>query len=163
MWAFVREVEPNGFLAAREDGTLVGYAIFISSLKRVQREAIRRGAVVRWMIAALRGGFALRLSSLWRVLMNKILFVRYSGRFRTRGDAQLLNIAVHPQAQGRGVATALIRAGLDAMRAMNIPEVRLEVRPWNRRAVDLYKRTGWREAGRTRDLEGEWLVMTAKP
>jgi ribosomal protein S18 acetylase RimI-like enzyme len=163
VWAFVREVEPNGFLAAREDGALVGYAIFVSSLKRIQREAIRRGAVVRWVFAALRGGFALRFSALWRVLLNKIMFVKYSGSFRTRGDAQLLNIAVDPQVQGRGVATALVLAGLDVMRQARVPEVRLEVRPWNSRAVKLYERTGWREAGRTRDLEGEWLVMTAKP
>jgi [ribosomal protein S18]-alanine N-acetyltransferase len=163
VWEFVREIEPDGFLAARQNGTLVGYAIFVSSLKRVQRESILRGAVLRWAIAALRGGFALRLSSLWRVLLNKVLFVRSSGAFRTKGDAQLLNIAVHPGAQGRGVATALVRAGLAAMRELRVPELRLEVRPWNVHAVRLYERTGWRIVGRTRDLEGEWLVMTAKP
>lgn len=129
----------------------------------MQREAIRRGAILRWALAAMRGGFALRLSSLWRVLLNKIMFVKHAGHFRTQGDAQLINVAVHPAAQGKGIATALIRAGLAAMRAAHVTEVRLEVRPWNRRAVNLYERTGWVEAGRTRDLEGEWLVMTAKP
>jgi ribosomal protein S18 acetylase RimI-like enzyme len=163
VWEFVREIEPRGFLAAREDGTLVGYAIFVTSLKRVQYEALRRGAVFRWLLAALRGKFALRFSVLWRVLLNKVLFVRSSGAFRTRGDAQLLNIAVRPNVQGRGIATALVHAGLDVMRELNVPEVRLEVRLWNRSAVRLYQRTGWVEAGRTRDLEGEWLVMTAKP
>lgn len=163
IWEFVREIEPRGFLAARDNGTLVGYAIFVPSLKHVQREAIRQGAVLRWALAALSGGFALRFSSLWRVLLNKIMFVRSGRRFRTSGDAQLLNIAVHPNAQGRGVAKALVRAGLDAMRELNVSEVRLEVRVWNRPAVRLYEETGWSEVGRTRDLEGEWLVMTAKP
>jgi ribosomal protein S18 acetylase RimI-like enzyme len=163
VWQFVREIAPNGFLAAREDGILVGYAIFVPSLSRVQREAFLRGAIVRWALASFRGGFALRISALWRVLLNKLLFVTHSRRFRTQGDAQLLNIAVHPNAQGRGIATALIRAGLKTMREARVPEVRLEVRPWNRQAVSLYRRTGWTEAGRTRDLEGEWLVMTAKP
>jgi len=75
----------------------------------------------------------------------------------------LLNIAVLPAYQGKGVATALVRAGLDAMREMRVLEVRLEVRPWNAGAVHVYRKTGWREAGRTRDVEGEWLVMVANP
>jgi [ribosomal protein S18]-alanine N-acetyltransferase len=159
VWEFVREIEPRGFLAARENGVLLGYAIFVPSLGRVQREAVLGGAIFRWGFAALRGGFALRFSWLWRVVVNKMLFVRSSGRFRSRGDAQLLNIAVHPDAQGRGVGEALVRNGLTTMRELRVPEVRLEVRPWNGAAVRLYQRTGWREAGRTRDLEGEWLVM----
>lgn len=163
VWAFIREVEPRGFLAARDDGRLIGYAIFIPSLKRVQREAILRGAIFRWALDALRGGFGLRLSALPRVLLNKVMFVRSGGQFRSKGDAQLLNIAVDPQTQGRGVATALVQAGLQAMRELGVPEVRLEVRPWNRAAVHVYQKTGWREAGRTRDLEGEWMVMTANP
>jgi ribosomal protein S18 acetylase RimI-like enzyme len=150
-------------LAAREDGTLVGYAIFVPSLRRVQLQAIRRGAVLRWAVSALRGGFALRFSAVWRVLLNKALFVRSGRRYRTKGDAQLLNIAVDPRAQGRGIATELVREGLRVMRELGVPEVRLEVRPWNVGAVRVYRKTGWREAGRTKDLEGEWLVMTANP
>jgi ribosomal protein S18 acetylase RimI-like enzyme len=132
-------------------------------LKRVQREAIVRGAIVRWALSALRGGFALRLSAVPRIVANKVLFVRSGGRYRSKGDAQLLNIAVAPEHQGKGIATALVQAGLHALREMGVPEVRLEVRPGNSAAAALYRRTGWREVGRTRDLEGEWLVMTANP
>ncbi len=151
------------FWLRAKTGRLVGYAIFVPSLKRVQREAIRRGAVIRWALMALRGGFGLRVSAIPRLLLNKVSFIRNGGRFRSRGDAQLLNIAVDPHAQGRGIATALMRAGMRAMREFGVPEVRLEVRPWNRGALALYEKTGWREAGRTRDLEGEWIVMTANP
>ena len=163
VWSFVRNVEPRGFLGAHADGKLVGYAIFVSSLKRVQRRAIASGAVLRWVLAALRGGFALRLSAIPRILANKVLFVRSGGRYRHSGDAQLLNIAVLPEYRGRGIATALVLAGLEAMRELHVPEVRLEVRPWNENAVRVYRKTGWRKAGRTRDLEGEWLVMIANP
>lgn len=156
-------MEPAGFLGAREDGALIGYAIFVPSLKRVQREAIRRGAVLRWAWSALRGGFAVRFSAVWRVLLNKVLFVRSGSRYRSSGDAQLLNIAVVPAMHGRGVAAALVREGLRVMRDLGVHEVRLEVRPWNASAVALYRKTGWHEAGRTRDLEGEWLVMVARP
>jgi ribosomal protein S18 acetylase RimI-like enzyme len=114
-------------------------------------------------LAALRGRFGLRFSAIPRIIANKVLFVRSGGRFRSKGDAQLLNVAVLPAQQGKGIATALVHAGLDAMRQLGAPEVRLEVRPWNESAVRLYCKTGWREAGRTRDLEGEWLVMVANP
>jgi ribosomal protein S18 acetylase RimI-like enzyme len=163
VWSFIRDFEPRGFLGAYVDGELTGYAIFVPSLKRVQREAIRSGAILRWAWAALRGGFGLRFSAIPRIIANKILFVRSGGRYRSRGDAQLLNIAVSPEHQRRGVATALVRAGLEAMRELKVPEVRLEVRPWNVGAVHVYRKTGWREAGKTRDMEGEWLVMVANP
>lgn len=163
VWSFIRDLEARGFLGAYVDGELAGYAIFVPSLKRVQREAIRSGAILRWAWAALRGGFGLRFSAVPRILANKVLFVRNGGRYRTKGDAQLLNIAVLPEHQGRGIATALVEAGLRAMREQTVREVRLEVRPWNAGAVHLYHKTGWREAGKTRDMEGEWLVMVANP
>jgi len=163
VWSFIRAVEPRGFLGAFINGELAGYAIFVPSLRRMQREAIRTGAVLRWALAALRGGFGLRLSAIPRILANKALFLSSAGAYRGKGDAQLLNIAVLPAYQGKGVATALVRAGLDAMREMRVLEVRLEVRPWNAGAVHVYRATGWREAGRTRDIEGEWLVMVANP
>lgn len=163
VWTFLQCVEPRGFLAAHDDGRVVGYAIFISSLKRVQFQALVRGALFRWIIAGLRGRFGIRWSAVPRILANKLMFIRSGRRYRSSGDAQLLNIAVDPSAQGRGAATALVRAGLQFLRARGVPEVRLEVRPWNAGALRVYRKTGWREAGRTRDLEGEWIVMVANP
>ncbi len=102
-------------------------------------------------------------SALWRILQNKTLFVFQGGRYRSDGDAQLLNVAVAPRNQGQGIARELTIAGLGALRSMAVPEVRLEVRGWNAAAIRVYQRTGWREVGRTRDLEGEWIVMVANP
>lgn len=152
----------RGFIAAHDDGKLVGYAIFVPSLKEVQRRAILSGEVFKWSWKTIRRG-ELRWNHLTAIARNKIMFVRGGQRFRTKGDAQLLNVAVDPHAQGRGIAHELVRAGLLAMHEMGVPEVRLEVRPWNAPAVAVYRKTGWREAGRTRDLEGEWLVMVANP
>ena len=162
MWHFLHGVSSSGFIAAHEDGALVGYAIFVPSLKSVQRRAVLSGAVFRWAWNTLRRG-ELRAHVIFRILRNKALFITSGGRFRTQGDAQLLNIAVDPLAQGRGIATQLIARGLAEMRELHVPEVRLEVRSSNSAAVATYRKTGWREAGRTRDLEGEWLVMVANP
>jgi ribosomal protein S18 acetylase RimI-like enzyme len=155
-------VAPNGFIAARDDGKLVGYAIFVPSLKEVQRRAILSGAVFRWTWNTLLRG-ELQASKISRIVRNKFLFIAGGQRFRTKGDAQLLNVAIDPAAQGRGLAKQLVLSGMAAMRNANVPEVRLEVRPWNKAALAVYEKTGWREAGRTRDLEGEWLVMVANP
>lgn len=163
MWSFIAEVEPAGFLAARHDGELVGYAIFVRSLRRLQWEAIRRGAVFRWMWTALRGGFLLHPAAIARVAYNKFLFLRSGGRYRSKGDAQLINIAVDAAHRGKGIAKNLVCEGLRVMRESDVSEVRLEVRPWNESAVRVYESTGWRTVGRTRDLEGEWLVMVANP
>ncbi|GAC1388192.1 MAG: hypothetical protein NVSMB31_01770 [Vulcanimicrobiaceae bacterium] len=162
VWQFLHHVAPHGFVAAREDDKLVGYAIFVPSLKEVQRRAILSGAVFRWSWNTIRSG-DFRFRSLLRIVQNKAMFLRGGQRFRTRGDSQLLNVAVDPSQQGRGIAQKLVIAGLQAMRAAGVPEVRLEVRPSNLAALHVYEKTGWREAGRTRDLEGEWLVMVANP
>jgi len=155
--------QPDGFLAAREDGRLVGYAIFVKSLSAIQARALRSGVVVKWLVRAVTGRYEFRISAKFRTLRNKAKFLFTGQKFRTQGDAQLLNVAVDPSMQGKGIAKKLVVAGLSAMRAARVREVRLEVRPWNVSAVRVYKATGWHEVGRTRDLEGEWIVMVANP
>ncbi|MBC5807737.1 MAG: GNAT family N-acetyltransferase [Candidatus Eremiobacteraeota bacterium] len=161
VWTFFSQDEPGGFLAAREGCTLIGYALFTASLKRLQRDAVVRGQVLRWTLRALSGRYGIQWLQLGRVLWNKILFVGSSGRFRTQGDAQLLNIAVEPAARGRGAAKALVVAGMEYLAGRGVPEVRLEVRPDNAAAIRVYRGVGFVERGQTRDAHGDWLVMTA--
>lgn len=163
VWNFLARAQPRGFLAARQDGHLVGYAIFVESLSAIQTRAIRSGEVLKWALHALTGRYQFKISAKLRTLRNKAKFLFSGQKFRTKGDAQLLNIAVEPSAQGKGIAKKLIVAGLSAMRAARVPEIRLEVRPWNGSAMRVYQATGWREVGRTRDSEGEWIVMLANP
>ena len=163
VWTFFSQDEPGGFLAAREASALIGYALFTTSLKRLQRHAVLRGQVLRWTLRALTGRYGIQWLQLGRLLWNKMLFVGNAGRFRTRGDAQLLNIAVDPSARGRGAAKALVIGGLKYLAEQRVPEVRLEVRPDNAPAISVYRRVGFIERGVTRDAHGDWLVMTAEP
>jgi ribosomal protein S18 acetylase RimI-like enzyme len=135
----------------------------VRSLKAIQRKAVLSGTAFVWAVRALTGRYDLRLGAMWRIVRNKALFITSGQKYRSQGDAQLLNVAVHPDARGRGIATALVEEGLRAMGAAGVSEVRLEVRPSNASARRVYERTGWREVGRTRDIEGEWMVMVAKP
>jgi len=163
IWSFAREVEPKAFLAARLNSTLVGYALFTSSVSKLERHAILSGNVLLWALRALSGRYGIRWRNVASQLWNKVLFMGNSRNFRTRGDAQLLNIAVAPEARGRGVAKALVRAGLRYFAKRGVPEVRLEVEPNNAPAIDAYRDVGFVERGRMRNAYSEWLVMTAQP
>lgn len=163
VWSFARDVEPEGFLAAREDSTVVGYALFTSSVNKLERRAILSGTVLAWALRALSGRYGIRWRRVAAQLWNKILFIGTSKNFRTQGDAQLLNIAVAPQARGRGVAKALVHAGMRYLAERGVPEVRLEVEPHNASAIAAYRDAGFVERGRMRNVYGEWIVMTAQP
>lgn len=161
VWSFVRCAEPGGFVGAHEDSKLVGYAIFTESVRRLQRKAVFEGKVLQWVMRALSGRYGIVWRNVLPSLWNKLLFVGSAGRYRTQGDAQLLNIAVSPAVRGRGFAKSLVQAGLAYLAMRHVPEVRLEVRPDNQAAIRVYLATGFVERGRTRDAGGEWLVMTA--
>ena len=163
VWSFAREVEPGGFLAARDGSSLLGYALFTSSVKALERRALASGRVFVWALRALSGSYGIRWDGLARQFWNKVLFVGGSSSFHTTGDAQLLNIAVAETARGRGVATDLVRAGMDYLAGRGVSEVRLEVLPDNEPAIAAYRAVGFQERGRLRNVHGEWLVMTATP
>jgi ribosomal protein S18 acetylase RimI-like enzyme len=161
VWTFARETEPGGFLGAHDGSSLLGYALFTSSVGRLERRALLSGRVVLWALRALGGRYGIRWSTIARQLWNKMLFIGTSGRFRSHGDAQLLNIAVASAARGRGVAKALVREGLRYLARRGVAEVRLEVQPDNTAAIAAYRSNGFIERGRMRNIHGEWMVMTA--
>jgi [ribosomal protein S18]-alanine N-acetyltransferase len=66
-------------------------------------------------------------------------------------QGELANLAVAPDAQGRGVATLLLDHLLDGARAAGLTSVFLEVRVSNEPAASLYEKRGFREVGVRRD------------
>jgi ribosomal-protein-alanine N-acetyltransferase len=63
------------------------------------------------------------------------------------GTGEVLNLAVSPDFRRRGVARALLRAGLALLRKRHVDEVFLEVRESNRSALALYMSSGFRPVG----------------
>ena len=59
------------------------------------------------------------------------------------GEGEILNLAVHPAARRRGLATSLLDATLEQLRAAGATTVFLEVRQSNRAAIQLYARAGF--------------------
>jgi [ribosomal protein S18]-alanine N-acetyltransferase len=63
------------------------------------------------------------------------------------GTGEVLNLAVAPDYRRRGVARALLRAGIGYLRKRRVEEVFLEVRESNQSAQALYLSSGFRPIG----------------
>ncbi|MGC8916231.1 MAG: ribosomal protein S18-alanine N-acetyltransferase [Thermoanaerobaculum sp.] len=63
-------------------------------------------------------------------------------------ELHILKVATHPSYQGRGLATALLRAAQEEAERRRGASVTLEVRVSNRRAIELYRHLGYRIVGR---------------
>jgi len=63
------------------------------------------------------------------------------------GEAELLNICVDPQYQGRKLGGRLLEHVIDAATAKQTTDMYLEVRTSNQAAIQLYERAGFNEVG----------------
>jgi [ribosomal protein S18]-alanine N-acetyltransferase len=66
-------------------------------------------------------------------------------------DAEILNVFVHPDRRGRGIAKNLLAAALQRFRAGGAQRVWLEVRESNAAALHIYEAAGFRVTGRRRE------------
>jgi ribosomal-protein-alanine N-acetyltransferase len=60
------------------------------------------------------------------------------------GELHVLNVAVDPDAQHRGVGRALMRAAMDQAKGADVTYATLEVRRTNRAAIRLYESFGFK-------------------
>ncbi|MCL5773071.1 MAG: hypothetical protein M1536_01635, partial [Firmicutes bacterium] len=99
---FCMEVEPEGFLVARENARVLGYIFVSRSLGKLQRNAVLKGYIFRWFWNFITGKYGISLAQILKKVKNKIYFLFTSQKFRTSGDAQVINIAVSEKARGKG-------------------------------------------------------------
>jgi ribosomal-protein-alanine N-acetyltransferase len=76
------------------------------------------------------------------------LLIGFVAARKLSGEAEILNIAVHPDFRRKGVASALLLATLDEFRHSAVSRVFLELRESNFSARSLYERSGFVSAGR---------------
>jgi ribosomal-protein-alanine N-acetyltransferase len=63
-------------------------------------------------------------------------------------EAEILTIAIAPEARGRGCSRPLLVGHLEALNRVGVRLVHLEVEEGNRAALALYRRLGFEEVGR---------------
>jgi ribosomal-protein-alanine N-acetyltransferase len=74
--------------------------------------------------------------------------VGYSVTSTAGTQAEIVSIAVAPKHRETGVGTALMRHTMTHLRRARVSTLALMVRPGNREAIRLYRRLGFRSAGR---------------
>lgn len=93
-------------------------------------------------------GFVPEATWLLEYVQNAPKMAEYCGTIQAvrtqRNKASIQNIGVVPNHRGRGLGTGLILASLLGLQQVGITLVSLEVTAENQRAVDLYRRLGFR-------------------
>jgi ribosomal-protein-alanine N-acetyltransferase len=81
-------------------------------------------------------------------------------------QGELANVAVTPRVRGKGLGAYLLSRVLDVARERSVQTVFLEVRVSNERALDLYRRFGFKDVGRRKGYydnpREDALIMAAK-
>jgi [ribosomal protein S18]-alanine N-acetyltransferase len=80
------------------------------------------------------------------------------------GEAEIANVAVHPDFWRQGIARALVQTALDKAAELGFERVLLEVRASNEAAQNLYRAFGFAEDGRRRGyyVNGEDAILMSR-
>jgi [ribosomal protein S18]-alanine N-acetyltransferase len=80
------------------------------------------------------------------------------------GEAEIANVAVHPDFWRQGIGRALVQAALEKAAELGFERVMLEVRESNHAAQRLYRAFGFEEDGRRRGyyVNGEDAVLMSR-
>ena len=70
-----------------------------------------------------------------------------AGLWRTFDEADITNIAVRPEMQGKGIGEMLLRSLMEQGRKEGIVRFTLEVRSSNEKAIRLYEKCGFASVG----------------
>lgn len=154
----VLRAEPQAFFVAEVQGRVVGYIFAPANIKRLWWAALYEFLTFRWLVLLLTGDLRISFCALRILLANKFSFISAArNQFQVR--ARILSLAVLPEFQGSGIGRKLVEEGLKYLFNRNVSKIRLEVRPENIPAVNLYEGLGFRIVSSTWDSQGEWLIM----
>ena len=165
MFTAILDYQPQGFLVAEGKGYIGGYIIAIPHMPELWWFVLCRGHFWHWTHRWLRGEYGIGLVQVLALARNKLGFALSQiqlGRKipKSKGyTAQILSIAVHPLYRGQGIGRALLEKAIAHLDTTPATSVKLEVRPDNIPARKLYESFGFQDVSRTRDSQGDWIVM----
>ncbi len=151
--AFYRTLlhSPWGFaFLAERDGRPVGFATGVVHWRRFYQAFVLRNAwlAMRAVCRTILGGGLRRLFETSRYAAASSL-----------PEAELLSIAVRPEARGTGVADALVHAVLNEFSHRGVGRVRVTTAGDNRAAVRVYERSGFTLLHRAEIHPGEHAAV----
>ena len=85
--------------------------------------------------------------SLWLVAMDGDRVAGYVGSQSVLDEADMMNVAVHPDYRRQGIGRDLVLALAEALRKKGIRGLMLEVRQSNAPAIALYEQLGFGQVG----------------
>jgi ribosomal protein S18 acetylase RimI-like enzyme len=156
------DAEPEAFFVATIAGRVAGYIFAPTHFSRIATTAILHGHIFRLFWGWITGAYGVGFRPMLMSVRNTLLLVSRKEQEKMHSDGRILSIAVSPSAQGHGVGTLLMQAGLHYLQARGVTTVRLEVRPDNPQAIHLYEKVGFTHVGTTHDSQGEWLIMVKR-
>ena len=89
--------------------------------------------------------------SLWLVALDGATVAGYIGSQSVGDEADMMNVAVHPDYRKQGIATRLIVRLMEELRKRGSHSLTLEVRASNDPAIRLYQLLDFQEVGRRRN------------
>jgi ribosomal protein S18 acetylase RimI-like enzyme len=146
-----RVVRSSGsfLLVALDDGKAVGFVAGTEDVRELYRTFLLRDGVIA-TLAALP-----RVTSSWRRVVETLHYGASAGKRGKRGEhegvqalppAELLAIAVAPEARGRGAGSLLVEALTAEFARRGIRAIRVVVGAGNESAIRLYERCGFTTA-----------------
>ena len=100
-----------------------------------------------WPEAAIAGELTNPLS-LWLVAMRENQVCGYIGSQSVMDEADVMNLAVHPDCRRFGLGTQLVLRLIERLRANQVRQLTLEVRASNDGAQRFYRALGFTQVGR---------------
>ena len=85
--------------------------------------------------------------SLWLVATDGETVAGYVGSQSVAGEADMMNVAVHPDYRRQGIARLLVERLVTALKEMGVHSLTLEVRASNAPAIRLYEGLGFSQVG----------------
>ncbi|HEX2925282.1 MAG TPA: N-acetyltransferase [Ruminiclostridium sp.] len=160
VFSLVWEAEPAAaFIARTASGVTVGYCFAPVRLSALWMRSILHGHIIKWAWRWLTGQYGFGFYPVKIIVINKLLFLHSSVQPTQAANARILSIAVDDPWRGKGVAGAMMAKAMDYFTVNKVVRARLEVRPDNTPALRVYEKYGFVPAGKTRDSQGEWLIM----